>query len=105
MLDKLKMLSVDQMNAQIKLTEMWKAEKVSNCPLKFVKETNLDEARTTRSISSFQLKETGKTNLLQSTFISDASRAWNKALDSIKQCNSIWKAKKEIKKFVGSLPM
>ena len=33
MLDKLKMLSVDQMNAQIKLTEMWKAEKVSNCPL------------------------------------------------------------------------
>ena len=84
---------------------MWKAEKVSNYPLTFAKKSNLDEARTTRSISSGQLKETGKTNLLQSTFISDASRAWNKAPDSIKQCNSIWKAKKEIKKFVGSLPL
>ena len=97
MLDKFKMLSVNQMNAQIKKTEMWKAEKVSNYPLKFAKKTNMDEVRTTRSISSGQLKETGKTNLRQSTFISDASRAWKKILDSIKQCNSIWKAKKEIK--------
>ena len=63
MLDKFKMLSVKQMNAQIKLTEMWKAEKVINYPLKFAKKTNLDEARTTRLITSGQLKETGKTNL------------------------------------------
>ena len=105
MLEKFKMLSVNQMNAQIKLTEIWKAENTSNYPLQFKKKVTTEEGRTTRSITAGQLIESGKSNLLQSTFISDASRAWNRAPDKIKHCNSIWSAKKEIKKYVSTLPV
>ena len=37
MLEKFQMLSVNQMNAQIKLRKLWKAENVDNYPLKFEK--------------------------------------------------------------------
>ena len=36
---------------------------------------------------------------------SDAARLWNRAPDSIKNCKSIYKAKVEIKKFIGTLPI
>ena len=42
MLDKLRMLSVNQKNAQVKMTEMWKYENMPNYPLELKKKTNLD---------------------------------------------------------------
>ena len=39
LLKKLNMCSVNQINAQVKLTEMWKASKVENCPIKLIKKT------------------------------------------------------------------
>ena len=102
MLEKLNVLSVNQMNAQIKMTEMWKANNVDNYPLKIEKKTQSDEIRSTRAVSAGHWIEPGKTNLLQSTFLSDA---WNKVPDCIIQCRNVWKAIREIKKFVKNLPV
>ena len=51
------------------------------------------------------LKEFGKSNIVQSTFISDASRVWNICPAEIKNSVTIWKAKKLIKSFVKTLPI
>ena len=99
------MLSVNQMNAQIKMTEMWKSNNVPNYPLNIVRKTQEKEIRTTRAETSDQLIEPGKTCILQNTSLSDASRAWNKVPNCIRQCETIWSAKKEIKKFVKQLPI
>ena len=48
---------------------------------------------------------TGSSSKSQLTFIHDASRIWNKAPLSIKQCNSVYLAKKEVRKFVANLPI
>ena len=37
----IKMLSVNQINAQIKLTEMWKASNMKNYPIKLEKKSQL----------------------------------------------------------------
>ena len=39
------------------------------------------------------------------SFIQDSARIWNNAPKYIKDCNSIYKAKKNIKKFVHTLPL
>ena len=99
------MLSVNQMNAQIKLTEMWKANNIHNYPLKIKTKGESEDSRVTRATTSGKLAESGKTEVIQSTYLSDASRAWNKAPESIIQCETVWKVKKEIKKFVRELPV
>ena len=78
LLDNLNMLSVNQMNAQIKITEVWKSQNVPNHPFKTEKVCHDTDICTTRAVSNGDLKEFGKTDLLQSTFLSDASKSWNK---------------------------
>ena len=99
------MLSVNQMNAQIKISEAWKVNQDEGHPLKLQKVVNAPNSVTTRAISKGELIETGKTDLLQSTYLNETSKAWNKTPSEIKSCNSIWAAKKEIKKFVKELPI
>ena len=57
------------------------------------------------TISNGDVLEMGKTDLVQSTYLSDSSKAWNKVPQVIKDCNSIWAAKKAIKLFVADLPI
>ena len=45
------------------------------------------------------------TGIVQSTFLSDASKAWNICPSIVKDCDSIWKAKKKIRNFDGKLPI
>ena len=54
------MLSVNKLNAQIKLTETWKAlqGKTPN-PIQSLKITQLDDARASRSVTNGNLKELG----------------------------------------------
>ena len=101
----LNMLSVNQINAQIKLTEMWKASNVDNYPTKLFRKEHSEDDRLTRSIIRGDLLMQGKNELCNASFIQDASKNWNTASQLIKDCNSIYKAKKEIKKFVLTIPM
>ena len=66
---------------------------------------NADGCVTSRAISNGDVLEMGKTDLVQSTYLSDSCKAWNKVPQVIKDCNSIWVAKKPIKKFVSDLPI
>ena len=99
------MLSVNQINAQVKLTEMWKASNVQDYPIKLVKKVPINDNMLTRSTIRGDLVLQGKNELCNSSFILDASKNWNSAPNTIKESNSICKAKTEIKKFVFTLPL
>ena len=89
------MLSVNQINAQIKLTEVWKANNDTNHPLKFEKVIN---NCSTRAMTNGNVVEFGNTELVQSSFLGDASKAWSLAFSEIKNCSTIWAAKKSNQK-------
>ena len=84
---------------------MWKAMNITDYPIQVSKVGSVLNQRVTRSITDEKLLEKGKTALSQATFINDASKAWNKAPESIKKCQNLWSAKIEIKKFVITLPV
>ena len=101
MLERQKMMSVNQLHAQIKLTEMWKALNRPSYPLQIGKRNLGDETRTTRSVTMKNLNEPKSLT----TFIGDATRLWNKAPPSIRNAKSIGNVKQEIKKFCHTLPI
>ena len=101
MLSKHKMLSINQMNAQVKLTEMWKAVNYRNYPLKIDQLQPSENGRTSRGVSNGKLAEPVTLN----TFLGNATRLWNKAPIGIKNSKSISTVKKEIKAFCLSLPI
>ena len=70
MLESQKMLSVNQLQAQIKLTEMWKASNVSSYPLTIGKMKHPLDSRVTRSVTSENLREPKSKH----TFIGGATR-------------------------------
>ena len=101
----LNMLSVNQINAQVKLTEMWKASNLESYPTKLLKKEISDDNRLTRSTIRGDIVLQGKSDLCNASFVLDASKHWNNAPQAIKNCSSISMAKKEIKKFVITLPI
>ena len=104
-LEKFDILSVNQINAQIKLNDMWKATNVDNYPTKIKKLSDLPNSRTTRANVQGNLVLKGKSILTQETFTYDATKLWNAAPMSIKDSASLYSAKKAIKQFVKLLPV
>ena len=104
-LKKFNLLSVNQMNAQIKLTEMWKTINIENYPIKTELVECQDVGINTRARSLGLLKEHKVTNKSQKTFTNDAIHIWNLATSAIKECATIYSAKKSIRLFVASLPL
>ena len=86
----------------MKLVDMWKANNCENYPTKIKKmEVNED---TSTTIASGKLVESGTSQYAKNTYYNDSVKAWNRAPDNIKNCKSIWSAKKAIKSFVQTLP-
>ena len=94
MLEKHNMMSINQLNAQIKISEVWKAINNGSYPLKIKAVSHEEIQCATRAVSKGALVEFGKTEILQSTFLSDASKAWNRCPESVTTCKSLWSAKK-----------
>ena len=94
------MLSVNQLQAQVKLTEMWKAANFSTYPLKIEKMQHPLDTRITRSVTSENFRELRS----QHTFIGDATRLWNSSPNGIRMVKTISIAKKEMKTYCKSLP-
>ena len=61
--------------------------------------------RRTRAAEANQLKEAYGGKILTSTFVNDAAKLWNIAPDNSKNSNSIYSAKKNIKKYTLGLPI
>ena len=105
LLNKFKTLSVNQQNASIKLLEMWKSTNLEKYPLEVERQVERKEQVSTRADARGRPCQIGRTCLTQNTCVSDAVRCWNAAPDSIKNCKSLYLAKKEIKTFVKNLPI
>ena len=84
------MLSINQMHAQIKITEMWKAVHYKNYPLNIGKFQPASYGREIRGVTEGKLVEPSTLN----TFIGNATRLWNKSPSFIKDSKSISLAKK-----------
>ena len=99
------MLSVNQLNASIKFTELWKATRSDNYPLRITKPLRENPLRlhSTRNDNLLEIK--GKSEIVFGTFINDGTRLWNSAPADIKNCASIYSVKRLIKKFVETLPV
>ena len=105
MIEKFNMLSVNQLNASVKLLEIWKALKVDNYPLSInTQETRVDGS-STRADTAGRPKEIGKSILTQKTCVSDAIHTWNKAPKKVTDCETLYQAKKAIRTFAKSLPI
>ena len=68
-----------------KITEAWKASQDPDYPLKISKVKNAVDCVTTRAVTNGDVLEMGKTDLVQSTHLSDTSKAWNKTPEMIKK--------------------
>ena len=105
MLNKFGMMSANQINASVKLLEVWKALKLENYPLVINRQETKQETVNTRANVTNRPIEIGKTLLSQITSVSDSIRIWNRALDKIIESISVHQAKTEIKTFVKTLPI
>ena len=101
---KLGLLSVNQINAQVKLTEMWKAINNETSALQISIKKKDVNAATTRADKNVTLMEHGLSELCKKTFLNDAAHVWNVAPEAIKESKSLYTAKKAIKLFVQTLP-
>ena len=102
-LKKFNVLSVNQLNAQIKLLEIWKSINIADYPLKVTQQSTEREGISTRADIRNKPVEIGRKDLTRKTCISDAVRVWNKAPIKVTTSLTVFKTKKEIKEFVRSL--
>ena len=105
MLEKHNMMSINQKNVQIKLTEIWKAVKDESHPFKIEVPRVNPEERVSRGQVAGYIKSKALTNITKKTFINDSVKAWNQAPLSIKMQTNIHGAKNAIKQFVKTLPI
>ena len=84
---------------------MWKVVHIGGYPMNIKESTCPEGSAVTRSYGSHHLVQQGKSELSSRTFINDATRVWNQAPIELKMCETIYSAKKEIKKFVKTLPI
>ena len=98
------MISVNQINAQCKLTEIGKALNTNNYPLKF-KECPRSRLHTRSNLAAPRLEITSKSKRSCNSFMGDCPRLWNAAPLEIKNAKTISSAKNAIKKFIKTLPV
>ena len=99
------LLSVNQINAQIKLLEVWKSLNIKSYPIQWKNRKDEIKREGLKTSNKPQLVTNGKTLIQSQTFINDGANVWNKAPIVIKECKSLYAVKKQIKLFVRTLPI
>jgi hypothetical protein len=105
LLDKSGFLSINQMNAHIKLLETWKSMNIEKYPVKFETILHSNSDRITRGVKTGSLKVSAKSNITQATFMGDAVKVWNAAPEAIKTSKTLFSVKNQIKTFIKSIPI
>ena len=98
-------MSVNQMNGQIKIQEIWKSLNVPNYPIQIKKQTPHEGGPATRADVKGRLIETGNSCLSQKTCINDAVKIWNQLPDAVTNSKSFYQIKKQAKIYARSLPI
>ena len=99
------LLSVNQINAQIKLTEVGKCQNVNLNPIKWTKRNEVIQRPGLKSSNKPELVIMGKSRSQSQTFINEAAKIWNEAPNAVNDCTSLHQAKNQIKIFVKTLPI
>ena len=105
MLKDLSMLSINQMNCQIKLMECWKSVNQDGNNVKFQRQMISDDQMNTRARVNENLILGPSIGHVSKTFRTDAVKMWSVAPMSIKNCKSLYLAKKSIRQYVSNLPI
>ena len=105
LLTKFNVISVNRLNAQVKLLEGWKALNIEQYPLKIKQQTSNVSTMTTRASTKGRPIEIGRSNVLQSTSTSDTIRVWNLAPVSITESKSLYQVKNAIKEYIKTIPI
>ena len=85
--------------------ENWKSLNVENCPIQSQILNYTSEARTTRASNRGDLIIEASMLKSQATFLNDTFKIWNEAPTIVKTSKPLPVAKKEIRKFVTTLPI
>ena len=101
MLERLGWLSLNQMAAEVRLIEVWKALNVG---------TSLSEMfdrvqGNTRQASQNRVKLGTNSTLRESSFLHPRAKLWNLAPSTVVQAKTEGQARKEIREFVKRLPL
>ena len=99
------LLSINQINAQIKLVEMWKSQNDKNYPIQWTKRSDEQKREGLKTSNKPEIVIKGKSNIQSQTFVNDAAKLWNHAPSALKTCKTLGSAKKQIKLFIQSLPL
>ena len=105
LLNSTKMLTINQLNAQIKLVEIWKASYINNYHIKLNRKEVVLDRTNTRSCTQGKLIIPFVKPIMQKTCITDATRIWISCPLSIINASWLAMAKTEIQKFVKTLPI
>ena len=97
--------SINQINAQIKIQEIWKAINIEDYPLIISKSGVKSSMAATRSCTSGKLIEFGKCVISQKTCKNDAVRLWNSLPKHVQTCGTLNELKTQTKIFVKTLPV
>ena len=100
-----KLLLVNQINAQIKLLEVWKSKNFQAYPIQWENRSDKIGKSGLKSSNKPDLIIKGKSKTQEQTFYNDAARVWNAAPNNIRDCKTIVAVKKHIKTFVKTLPV
>ena len=109
MLEKFGLISVNQLAAQIKLTEVWKSKNVENYAISLdpyrqpQKDGDLEHRLRPRTTRIFD--DSARLVVSKQSFSIDAARIWNQAPAEVKLAPTLEAAKREILTHVKSLPV
>ena len=87
------------------MLEIWKAINIANYPLQIKLNSVKNLGAATRAACKGVPIEVGKTTLTQKSSVSDAIKIWNVAPSLIKDCTTVYQAKKEIERYAMSIPI
>ena len=99
------MMSVNQMNCQIKIQEIWKSLDISNYPIQMEKQTPHENRPATRADIKGRLIVSANSCLSQKTCINDAINIWNQLPKLVTDCKSFYQIKKQAKIFARTVPI
>ena len=102
MLNELKWLSVNQLNAEVRLLEVWKSLNEDYCLSDMFKKVESKTRRTGKN--SVRVPKVVLSRLRDNSFKYPSCKLWNLAPIEVTTAPTLAKAKDEIRKFVKSLP-
>ena len=99
------MMSVNQIMAQIKIQEVWKALNFQDYPVGIEKQFVKEVGPATRASTNGRLIEKGESCSAQKTCINDYIKLWNKLPSLVTECNTFYQIKVQSKLFAKTLPI